>query len=420
MEAKFTHSDNKAAGAKYPRIREHIRKQILAGELPSGMRLPPELKYAKRFGVNKNTISRALADLVREGLVVRRSGSGTYVAGDRKPIFPGRHLQLALLWDMTVDAARLMNSFQGAITRGILNRWGLDTIEPSFTHLDRKRWGQALWQAPQRGVSVTCLCPGWSNLQHYPPLDPIRSGHFDGLITIAINEEDWLEKLLGTGLPTVMVDYPNERFSDRADLVHLDPLPAYRKAVSALVKQGLRRIHYVGFMMTTSPKKMQLTKEEFRAFCNLPQQIEPDSLLREAAYRVGMAENQCPVQEAWVHREVSGRESCSELARRLLALPPDQRPEAVVCMGVHQAHEIMQVFADHGQPLIGVGAGTQAYTGPAWPLLLDPAEVGHAAASLMLTRLQQPQTHPIRMGVPIRFKEMKQTRANVPDHSVQA
>jgi len=44
-------------------------------------------------------------------------------------------------------------------------RWGLETTEPAFTHLDRKRWGKALWQAPRLGVSVTCLCPGWSNLQ---------------------------------------------------------------------------------------------------------------------------------------------------------------------------------------------------------------------------------------------------------------
>jgi len=53
-----------------------LRKAIVGGEIPAGMRLPPERALAERFGVNRVTVRGALTRLESEGLVDVRQGSG--------------------------------------------------------------------------------------------------------------------------------------------------------------------------------------------------------------------------------------------------------------------------------------------------------------------------------------------------------
>lgn len=61
---------------------------ILENEIRSsyevGARLPGEHELAERFGVNRHTVRHAVDMLVDAGLVARRHGAGTYVAG--KPL----------------------------------------------------------------------------------------------------------------------------------------------------------------------------------------------------------------------------------------------------------------------------------------------------------------------------------------------
>ncbi len=64
---------------KFQRLRETIRQAIESGDLKR--RLPGERELARRFGVNAKTIGKALADLTTEGMLVRRVGRGTFVAG---------------------------------------------------------------------------------------------------------------------------------------------------------------------------------------------------------------------------------------------------------------------------------------------------------------------------------------------------
>ncbi len=54
-------------------------RDIMAGRLPEGTRLPPEREMAAEMGVAVGTLRRALADLAEQGLVERRQGSGNYV-----------------------------------------------------------------------------------------------------------------------------------------------------------------------------------------------------------------------------------------------------------------------------------------------------------------------------------------------------
>ncbi len=63
---------------RYESIRETMRDRISA--LSVGDVLPPERQLAEEFGVARMTLRRAVDELVREGYLIRRQGSGTYVA----------------------------------------------------------------------------------------------------------------------------------------------------------------------------------------------------------------------------------------------------------------------------------------------------------------------------------------------------
>jgi 2-aminoadipate transaminase len=63
----------------YRQIYESLREAILAGTLPESTRLPPERTMADRLAVNRSTIVHAYRELVGDGLIEQRVGSGSRV-----------------------------------------------------------------------------------------------------------------------------------------------------------------------------------------------------------------------------------------------------------------------------------------------------------------------------------------------------
>lgn len=73
-----------------PRLRagleEALREAIRSGRLPSGTRLPSSRSLAQDLGVARNTVADAYGQLVAEGWLVARRGSGTRVAARTTPV----------------------------------------------------------------------------------------------------------------------------------------------------------------------------------------------------------------------------------------------------------------------------------------------------------------------------------------------
>ncbi len=67
----------------YVQIQEYIAELILSGKLPPESKLQSEREYSEELGVSRMTVRKALTELVSEGLLERRHGSGTYVARPR-------------------------------------------------------------------------------------------------------------------------------------------------------------------------------------------------------------------------------------------------------------------------------------------------------------------------------------------------
>lgn len=64
----------------YVRIQRFIREEIASGRLRVGDRTPSEIELAERFDTTRATVARAFQQLVFEAVIVRRAGSGTFVA----------------------------------------------------------------------------------------------------------------------------------------------------------------------------------------------------------------------------------------------------------------------------------------------------------------------------------------------------
>ena len=64
----------------FRQIENWLRDGIVSGGLPPAMRLPSSRALASDLGVSRITVANAYAELDRDGLIVSREGSGTFVA----------------------------------------------------------------------------------------------------------------------------------------------------------------------------------------------------------------------------------------------------------------------------------------------------------------------------------------------------
>lgn len=65
--------------AKYEEIAEDIRQSILSGKYIQNEQLPLEKEMCEYYGVSRITIKKAVDELVSQGLIIKRRGSGTFV-----------------------------------------------------------------------------------------------------------------------------------------------------------------------------------------------------------------------------------------------------------------------------------------------------------------------------------------------------
>jgi GntR family transcriptional regulator len=59
-----------------------IRQSIASGERPPGSKMPSVRDLAIEFGVNPNTVQRALSELERDGLLFTERTAGRYITED--------------------------------------------------------------------------------------------------------------------------------------------------------------------------------------------------------------------------------------------------------------------------------------------------------------------------------------------------
>ena len=83
----------------YARLKNLVQQSIENGELKEGDAVPAERDVAEMLSISRVTVRKAFTELVMEGVLVQRRGSGTYVNG------PGRRIEqpLSRLTSFTQD-----------------------------------------------------------------------------------------------------------------------------------------------------------------------------------------------------------------------------------------------------------------------------------------------------------------------------
>lgn len=73
-----------AERSPYLAVADALRARIVAGEWGMGARLPSRARLAEQYGVGRNVTRRAVEQLIVQGLLEGRAGSGTYVRVPRE------------------------------------------------------------------------------------------------------------------------------------------------------------------------------------------------------------------------------------------------------------------------------------------------------------------------------------------------
>ncbi len=84
---------------RYLRVKKLVQDAVASGDLKEGDAIPGERDVAVLLDISRVTVRKAFTDLVAEGVLVQRRGSGTYVSG------PGRRIEqpLSRLTSFTQD-----------------------------------------------------------------------------------------------------------------------------------------------------------------------------------------------------------------------------------------------------------------------------------------------------------------------------
>ncbi|MFC1479458.1 GntR family transcriptional regulator [Planctomycetota bacterium] len=389
---------------KYEKVKEKIKQMIYKGEFPPGFRLPADLKLYKQFRVSLGTAVKAVEELTQEGILVRRRGSGTYVADkENPPLIKGRNVKLGIIWADWVTPERMGDGIEGHITQGIFNRIGLPWTSFEFQSSDNRQETVFSIAQPERGVYAECIGPAHSSRERHPSIKYIQSGDFDACIIISVMDDTWLDKVCSSGIPVVLADYISDDFSTRADQVYIDPYSGFQTAARYFIRKGYTKIHFIGSKMWPPAPTKEMTRDEWFEFRKGKKTIDPDSYLRMSAYRHEMEINELRVGDEYIHFELQDPKYLKPLARKIAELPKKTRPEAVVCHNAEMADVVIDVFQEKGLPLEGSGAAHGNFKGKAIPILADLEEMGRAAAELAVSRIEKPDRSFLNVGVRMKF-----------------
>lgn len=210
--------------AKYIEIIEGLRSDITSGRFEPGVRLPTESELVRRFAASRMTVVKAVQLLQREGLLVRRRGSGTYVA--ESPSKKG------MVFGLLIPGLGKSEIFE-LICRGIANSpaaathslsWG---HSPSLTNDQGELAEQLAKNFIEQRVSGVFFTPGYE----------LSSREANARVLCAFDEAN---------IPVVLIDgycikYPEHR---NYDLVGLDNRRAGFIVTDHLIRQGGTRIAF--------------------------------------------------------------------------------------------------------------------------------------------------------------------------------
>ncbi len=201
-------------------IHDTILQWIAEGSLTPGQKLPSEAELARRLGINSRTVRRGLAELVREGVIVKQHRVGNFVrraAAGRFTTGIGVMLP-AFLFRVESHAAPAL------FLRGMDQVLDPRRFSTHILPYDKWRlWEDAGQLAVDKGVAGALL---W-------PVVQVRRSH--------------LKRLIEAGMKLVMIQPPEALKGQGVGWIGTDVHALMRQLLEGLVQRGHQRIvimHY--------------------------------------------------------------------------------------------------------------------------------------------------------------------------------
>lgn len=121
------------------KIRADIEKNILSGRWPPGFKVPFEHELEKQYDCSRMTVSKALVELARAGLIQRRRRAGSFVE------FPRVHFALIGIPDIEADI----------VARGA--KYGLKLLMQRRRPVPSGKRGERVLAGVKNVLGVCCL-----------------------------------------------------------------------------------------------------------------------------------------------------------------------------------------------------------------------------------------------------------------------
>jgi GntR family transcriptional regulator of arabinose operon len=339
---------------KYLHIVESLKKNLSSGQYRGGGRLPSEAELTRRFKVSRMTVVKAIQHLQKEGLVVRRVGSGTYAA-------PETRLE-GLVFGLLIPDLGQTEIFE-PICRGM--------VRSPQARKHSLLWGHSFASAENNEEQAKQLC------QHY--LEQRVNGVFFAPLEFSPHRErvnrEILKSLDNANIPVILLDRCGLAFpaAGRHDLIGLDNRRAGYVITEHLLKLGAENIAFLA-------RKGSVETVEARIVgC------------REALYAKGRSLAETVI----VRDDEMNAESIHKLLRKCSI-------NAFVCANDHTAANLMKTLLGLGvripEHVRIVGFDDVSYAGllpvPLTTMHQPCGDIGAAAMSAMLERINNPSLAP--------------------------
>lgn len=243
------------APAPYQQIREILRNEVLENMRP-GERIAAERDLAKRFAANRATISRAIASLVNEGLLVRRVGRGTFVGngedGSRRVIT--RTVGLVIPY--------ITGDFPGGIIRSAVRACRDDSFKAVLFDSEDSTMAEA------------------------SELDRLMQEGLDGALVMPVDKSEnnqLFTRLVRLGFPIVFLD--RRPLDLEADCVASDNFWGAYEAVSKLIARGHKRIAHFTWLMGRGSTAIQQRLDGYKqALLDHDIEVDPELICPPAPF----------------------------------------------------------------------------------------------------------------------------------------
>ena len=339
---------------KYREILEKIQDDISSGRYKPGQRLPSEAELVRRYGTSRMTVFRAMHDLQSLGLVVRRVGSGTFVAQGST--------SKSLVFGLLIPELGQTEIFE-VICKGMMEA-------PQAAH-HSLLWGNTASSANEKEGIAEQLCRHFISRRvsgvFFAPLEftEVRYEANHRIVTA----------LTRANIPVVLLDRCIEPYPGRCnfDIIGIDNRRTGYQATAHLIKAGAKRVAFFA-----RPDSAPTVDARIAGYCEAVQTLSKET--RKPAVHMGDASD----------------------VKFVKSVLKKSRPDAFLCANDHTAGILMHTLMSIGESIpedirmMGIDDVKYARLLPV-PLTTERQpcrDIGAVALSAMLDRVSNPTLPP--------------------------